>query len=70
MLNNPLIAKLKRYKKNSTTVMRTICPYCGVSVTIRNEAYTNVDYIKDKNGRETFFHSDCFRNFLKGDSNV
>ena len=70
MLNKSLITKLRRYKMNSATVMRTICPYCGVSVTIRHAAYTNVDYIKFKNGKDQFFHSKCFRNYLKGVSNV
>lgn len=66
MLNDSLIVKLRRYKSKPATYPRTICPYCGESVTMRHEAYTNVEYIKRKNGTEQFFHSDCFRNYLKG----
>lgn len=69
MLNDSLIKKLRRYKINKVTYPRTICPYCGVSVTERHEAFTNVEYIKRKNGTEQFFHSDCFRNYLKGVTN-
>lgn len=65
MLNNSLIKKLKRYTMNRAIYTRTICPYCGESVTMRHEAYTNVDYVKRKNGTEQFFHSDCFRNYLR-----
>ena len=67
MLTEQLIKKMQRYKLKPATCPRTICPYCGESVTMRHEAYTNVEYIKWKNGTEQFFHSDCFRNYLKGD---
>lgn len=69
MLNESLIKKLQRYELKPATYARTICPYCGESVTMRHEAYTNVEYIKRKNGTEQFFHSDCFRKYLQGVNN-
>ena len=69
MLNDKLIQKLKRYKSNAILNARTICPFCGESVSFRHESYTNVEYIRYKNGNDRFFHTDCFINYTKGGSN-
>ena len=66
MLTEYYINKLKRYSGNNVKRACTICPYCKEAVTFRHEAYTNVEYLKMKNGNEQFFHTDCFQRFFKG----
>lgn len=67
MLTKSLKGKLQKYQGNAVMKARTICPYCKEDVMNRNEAFSNVEYIKRKGGIEIFFHTDCFQRFMRGE---
>ena len=65
MLTKTYENKLKKYTADSAMKARTICPYCKEAVRL-DQASTNAEYVKHKNGTERFFHTSCFQQFQKG----